>query len=124
MSLPQPHPHPAGTALTELFDRLSGEFGELAALAHDVQDLPGRLGNLDEAAITAAQRLDVLTQRLDALTSFTRALAGLVPVGLTIDAGPAVALLNLADQRRRLAGLADATDASTTAGSEDDLELF
>lgn len=121
MASPQRQPHPAGTALTDLFDRLSGELGELAALAHDVQDLPGRLGNLDEAAITAAQRLDVLTQRLDALTAFTRALAGLVPAGLTIDAGPAVALLNLADQRRRLAGLGVPPAA---APPDDDCEMF
>jgi hypothetical protein len=113
-------PSPAGSSVADLLRRLADEFRDLSDLSESLQDLPGRLGNLDSTGIVAAQQIDSLTQRLQGLAAFSTALATTVPAGWRLDSEPAAALVTLSDLQARLAGRA----LSEPVLTEDEFELF
>jgi len=103
-----------------LLRRLADEFRDLSDVAEALQDLPGRLANLDSSAIIAAQQIDCLTQRLQGLAAFSTALASTVPAGWELDSQPAAALITLSDLQARLTGCALTEPVATEA----EFELF
>ena len=103
------------------------ELADLARLGDQLQRVIARLvagaGALDAELMEEAQGADLLSQRLEGMAAFLRALADAVPAGAAIDVHAAMIDLTLAEQARRLAGptAAIATDVDAASG---DLLLF
>ena len=91
---------------SDSLERVAQEVADLARLGEALQALIARLaaGPADPAALIEAQAADLLSQRLEGLASFVRALAAAAPPGATADVEAAVRALTLADQARRLSG--------------------
>jgi hypothetical protein len=103
------------------------ELADLARQGDQLQRVIARLaagaGALDADLMEEAQGADLLSQRLEGMAAFLRALAEAVPAGAAIDVHAAMIDLTLAEQARRLAGPA----ASTPSAADDasgDLLLF
>ena len=110
--------------VADLLHRMSREFGELSAIAESLQDLPARLGPLDTGTVMLAQAIDLLSQRLDGLSSFSQALAAMVPSGWQVDARPAAALVKLSDLQHRLTHCGHGGVVTEAAHDPDEFELF
>jgi hypothetical protein len=110
--------------VADLLIRLSREFDELSAVAETLQDLPAQLGPLDANGVVLAQAIDLLSQRLDGLSAFARALGSLLPSGWRIDARPAAALVKLSDLQHRLTHCGLMGLVTEQAHDPDEMELF
>jgi hypothetical protein len=84
------------------------EVAELARLGDTLQSVIARLAaccvSPDPELLSEAQAADLLSQRLEGLAAFLRALAKSAPDGVTTDVYTAVMDLTLAEQARRLSG--------------------
>jgi len=94
------------TPLTDSLDRVAQEVADLARLGEQMQRVISRLaaGPADPQTLMDAQGADLLSQRLDGLAEFVRALAQAAPSEAVTDVEAAVRALTLADQARRLTG--------------------
>jgi len=103
------------------------ELADLARQGDQLQRVIARLaagaGALDANLMEEAQGADLLSQRLEGMAAFLRALADAVPAGAAIDVHAAMIDLTLAEQARRLAGPAAATP-SVADDASGDLLLF
>ncbi len=103
------------------------EIADLARQGDQLQRVIARLatgaGALDAGLMEEAQGADLLSQRLEGMAAFLRALSDAVPAGAAIDVHAAMIDLTLAEQVRRLAGptAPGATDVDAASG---DLLLF
>ncbi|MEP9400167.1 hypothetical protein, partial [Mesorhizobium sp. KR2-14] len=88
----------------ELLGRLGAELADLAATVERLHVLAGAPAASDPAYVQAVQSLDAVEQTLRNLAGFLAALAPAMPAGQTLDAGPALATVTLADLAARLAG--------------------
>ncbi len=102
------------------------ELADLARAGDQLQRVIARLaagaGALDAELMEEAQGADLLSQRLEGMAAFLRALADAVPAGAAIDVQAAMIDLTLAEQARRLAGPSAKTPAADDASG--DLLLF
>lgn len=103
--------------LAQSLDLVASEVSDLAQLADQLQALISRLagGALDPLVLIEAQAVDLLSQRLEGLAAFVRALAEAAPPELAADVAQAVRALSLAEQARRLSGAAMASAADEAA---------
>jgi Lon protease-like protein len=103
------------------------ELAELARAGDQLQRVIVRLaagaGALDAELMEEAQGADLLSQRLEGMAAFLRALADAVPAGAAIDVRVAMIDLTLAEQARRLAGPPGSAPTATDEASGD-LLLF
>jgi len=103
------------------------ELADLARQGDQLQRVIARLaagaGAVDANLMEEAQGADLLSQRLEGMAAFLRALAEAVPAGAAIDVHAAMIDLTLAEQARRLAGPAAATPSAADDASGD-LLLF
>lgn len=92
--------------LSDSLDRVAQEVADLARMGEALQSVISRLatGPADPQTLMDAQGADLLSQRLEGLAEFVRALAQSAPAGVTTDVEAAVRALTLADQARRLTG--------------------
>ena len=102
----------------ELLGRVGAELADLAATVERLHVLAGAPAASDPAYVRAVQSLDAVEQTLRNLAGFLAALAPAMPAQ-TLDAGPALATVTLADLAARLAG--NATPPNPAPG---DCELF
>ena len=102
------------------------ELADLARLGDQLQRAIGRLtetrGVPDAEFLIEAQAADLLSQRLEGMAAFLRALADAAPQDVVTDVYAAVMQLTLAEQARRLTGPHTAATADPDAGGE--LQLF
>jgi hypothetical protein len=85
------------------------ELADLARLGDQLQRAIGRLTETrsapsDPVFLVEAQAADLLSQRLEGMAAFLRALADAAPEDVTTDVYAAVMELTLAEQARRLTG--------------------
>ncbi len=103
------------------------ELADLARTGDQLQRVIARLaagaGALDAELMEEAQGADLLSQRLEGMAAFLRALADAVPAGAAVDVHAAMIDLTLAEQARRLAGPPAAVPTATDEASGD-LLLF
>lgn len=94
------------TPLTQCLDRVAEEVSELVRLGEEMQRVVSRLatGHADPQTLMDAQVADLLSQRMEGLAEFMRALAQAVPGEAVIDIERAARVLTLTDQARRLTG--------------------
>jgi len=94
------------TPLADSLDRVAQEVADLARLGEQMQQVIARLaaGPADPQTLMDAQGADLLSQRLEGLAEFVRALAQAAPSGAVTDVEAAVRALTLADQACRLTG--------------------
>lgn len=101
------------------------ELGDLARLADQLQHVLGRVAlgfdAPDAQFVTDAQTADLLSQRLEGMAAFLRALSEAVPTDAVVDVEAAVAGLTLAEQARRLRGPHATADEAPASG---DLFMF
>jgi hypothetical protein len=110
---------PLHRPLAASLDLVAEEIAELVALGERVQGVISRLAANaapDARTLVDAQVADLLSQRLQGLTSFVRALADAERGELTADLEAAVRDLTLAEQARRLSGALPS--AAPEAGAE------
>jgi hypothetical protein len=106
------------------------ELTDLAALGDQLQRAIGRLtanqGPPDPEFLTEVQAADLLSQRLEGMAAFLRALAAAAPQDVTADVHAAVMSLTLAEQARRLSGPHAATPQAAHAdpATSGELQLF
>ncbi|THD61027.1 hypothetical protein [Phenylobacterium sp.] len=102
------------------------ELADLARLGDQLQRAIGRLtetrGVPDVEFLVEAQAADLLSQRLEGMAAFLRALADAAPEEVMTDVYAAVMELTLAEQARRLTGPHTPAPADSDAGGE--LQLF
>lgn len=104
--------------LPESLDLVVEEMTEMVALAEHVQAVVARLAGTvsrDAGVLVDAQAADLLSQRLQGLTRFVRALADAERSADYAEVEAAVRALTLAEQARRLAGAAPAPAAEPAA---------
>ena len=97
----------AASPLAASLDLVAEEIGELAELGDRMQSVISRLAAAaphDPIALEDAQVSDLLSQRLEGLTAFVRALAEAERSSDYAVVERAVSALTLAEQARRLAG--------------------
>ncbi|MFZ5721164.1 MAG: hypothetical protein ACOY5Y_17020 [Pseudomonadota bacterium] len=107
--------------LPESLDLVGEEMAELVVLAEHVQSVIARMARAappDLGTLVDAQAADLLTQRLQGLTGFVRALADAERSEDYADIERAVRALTLAEQARRLAGAAPPPVAAGEVASE------
>ncbi|ESR24224.1 hypothetical protein [Lutibaculum baratangense] len=107
----------ADMPMTEILGALRVELGELAASARQVEgllaDLVARVDpSVVDSVVTDAQLVDAMSQRLEALEIYVRALRGLTPGEWEMDPRPASALLTVSQLARRLTGEQEEEEAS------------
>lgn len=93
--------------LPQSLDVVAEEMAELVALAEHVQGVIARMARRaapDTGAMVDAQAADLLSQRLEGLTGFVRALADAERSEDYAEIERAVRTLTLSEQARRLAG--------------------
>jgi hypothetical protein len=99
------------------------ELADLARQGDQLQRVIARLaasaGPLDAGLMQEAQGADLLSQRLEGMAAFLRALADAVPAGASIDVHAAMIDLTLAEQARRLAGPTPQVTAGATSDGGD-----
>ena len=104
------------------------EIADLAGVADVLQGVIARLaaqaGRPDAELMADAQAADVLSQRLEGVAAFLRALAKAAPAGVTTDVHAAVMDLTVAEQARRLCGPPAAVAAQTLLAISGDVTLF
>jgi hypothetical protein len=106
------------------------ELADLARAGDQLQRVIAHLaagaGALDAELMQEAQGADLLSQRLQGMAAFLRALADAVPAGAVIDVQTAMIDLTLAEQARRLAGPPPTEPIEPTAAdpASGDLLLF
>ena len=119
------HAGPTLRPLAEPLRLAAIELGELAHLGDQLQRAIGRLtashGAPDSQFLTEAQAADLLSQRLEGMAAFLRAIAANTPEDVTTDVYAAVMDLTLAEQARRLSG---PHPLAETAGPCGELQLF
>lgn len=101
-------PRAAMPCLRESLDLVAQEASDLVQLGDQIQGVISRLVGAalpdDPALLIDAQAADLLSQRLEGLANFVRALAEAAPAGLAADIENAIRSLTLAEQARRLSG--------------------
>jgi hypothetical protein len=119
------HLEPTFRPLAEPLRLAAMELAELAQLGDQLQRAIGRLtavsGAPDPEFLTEAQAADLLSQRLEGMAAFLRALAASAPESVMTDVYAAVMGLTLAEQARRLSGPHPPVEAAATCG---ELQLF
>lgn len=110
--------------MSDVLGAVREELGELAASARQVEGLLADLvaqvrPEIVSSVVTDAQLIDALSQRLESLEIYVRALRGLVPQHWAVDQRPATALLTLSKLASRLNREDDAIDEESG-----DLDLF
>lgn len=93
--------------MSDVLGAVREELGELATSARQVEGLLADLvaqvrPEIVASVVTDAQMIDALSQRLEALEIYVRALRGLVPHHWEVDQRPATALLTLSKLASRL----------------------
>lgn len=111
-SLTAPLPPPA-TTLTSILSALGDEFQELGRFAEQLQTVLSpallRIAN-DPDCHKNVQMLDLLSQRLHALSAFVCSVGGTVPQHWEIDSSFALSAVTLSDLAWRLQGLQTAEE--------------
>ncbi len=115
----------AHMTMSDVLAAVREELGDLATSARQVEgllaDLVARVEpEVVESLVTDAQLVDAMSQRLEALEIYLRALRGLVPHDWELDPRPASALLTLSQLAGRLTR--DLVDHEAHASG--DCELF
>lgn len=114
--------------LAEPLSLAAVELADLAGVADALQGVVARLaakaGSTDAELMAEAQAADVLSQRLEGMAAFLRALAKAAPHGVTTDVHAAVMDLTLAEQARRLCGPPAAVASQTLLALSGDVTLF
>jgi len=104
------------------------EVADLAGMADLLQGVVARLaaqaGRPDAELMAEAQAADVLSQRLEGMAAFLRALARAAPEGVTTDVHAAVMDLTVAEQARRLSGPPPEVASQTLLSLSGDVTLF
>lgn len=94
--------------LRESLDLVAQEASDLVDLGDQIQGVISRLVGAalpsDPTLLIDAQAADLLSQRLEGLANFVKALAKAAPAGLAADIEAAIRTLTLAEQARRLSG--------------------
>ena len=124
MTNPSQHDSSQSVRLADLMRVLADELRNTGQIADGLQDVLSRLGPVlaaDEAAISAIQSLDLLTQRLHGLTTFLSALAPTLPAATRCDARSAAQAVNLTSLAHRLTHPDCPSHEGTEAGEH---ELF
>lgn len=106
-SATRPAVDPAQMPMGEVLGAIREELGELAASARQVEGLLADLvakvePDVVASVVTDAQMIDALSQRLEAMEIYVRALRGLVPQHWELDPRPASSLLTLSKLASRL----------------------
>lgn len=110
--------------MSDVLAGLREEIGDLAQTARQVEgllaDLVARVdSDVVGSVVTDAQMVDAMSQRLEALEIYLRALRGLVPHDWELDPRPASALLTLSQVASRLT-----QDHYEETHGSGDLDLF
>ncbi len=113
--------------LAEVILRVEKELAEMARLVDHNQSVIARLswtaGASDPSYVSAMQEADLISQKLDGIAGFLRAIAAAVPADLHIETHRATSDLRLEELTRKIGakGYASAHNASHGAG---DFDLF
>lgn len=111
--------------LAEVLSRVEKELAEMARLVDHNQSLIARLtwavGATDPSYVTAMQEADLVSQKLDGIAGFLRAIATALPADLHVDTHSATGDLLLAELTRKIGarGRDKAHDGSQLAGEFD-----
>lgn len=97
---------PLERPVATIVDTLASELAELAACGESLQHMASRVagGARGEDLVADLQAVDLLVQRLNALSSFARSLAPSLPGEWRVDVTAATRALPLEETRSRLEG--------------------
>ncbi len=94
--------------LPVLLARVAEELGQLGGLAENLQAAAGELArsaSADHGAMEDMQQMDLLAQRLQALSAFTDQIGDAAPAAWRVDATAALAAVPLSSLAAKLAGV-------------------
>lgn len=118
----------AARSMRESLDLAAREAHDLVDLGDHVQGVISRLVAAalptDPSVMMDAQTADLLSQRLEGLARFVRALAEVAPHDLAADVDAAIDTLTLAEQARRLSGQEIGSPSATSDVEAGEPETF